>query len=100
MVMYSPFDELIVYGAFMCLVAFITRTIYNFYCKKHFEECSFKWTFDKELFKEMFGFASGISLVAYLDFSATKVLISYLTSSMVLLSMQQEVLQHRFKQLL
>ena len=57
MVMYSPFDELIVYGAFMCLVAFIPRTIYNFYCKKHFGECSFKWTFDKELFKEMFGFA-------------------------------------------
>lgn len=57
MVLYSPFDGLIVYGAFMCIVAFITRMIYNIYCKKHFDECSFKWSFDKELFKEMFGFA-------------------------------------------
>lgn len=57
MVLFSPFDGLIVYGAFMCIAAFVTRMIYNIYCKKHFEECSFKWSFDKQLFKEMFGFA-------------------------------------------
>lgn len=57
MVLYSPYDRLIVYGALMCLVAFVTRIIYNIYCKKHFDECSFKWQFDKNLFKEMFGFA-------------------------------------------
>lgn len=57
MVLYSPYDRLIVYGAFMCLIAFLTRIIYNIYCKKHFHECSFKWQFDKNLFKEMFGFA-------------------------------------------
>lgn len=57
MVKYSPFDRLIVYGALMCLVSFVIRVIYNIYCKKHFEECWFKWIFDKELFKEMFSFA-------------------------------------------
>lgn len=57
MVMFLPFDGLVVYGFLMCFVAFVTRMIYNFYCKKHFEECSFKWIFDKALFKEMFGFA-------------------------------------------
>lgn len=57
MVMYSPFDRLIVYGAFICLIALITRMIYNGYCKKHFDECIFKWTFDYNLFKEMFSFA-------------------------------------------
>lgn len=57
MVMCSTFDRLIVYGAFMCLVALITRMIYNCYCKKHFDECSFRWTFDRKLFREVFGFA-------------------------------------------
>ena len=57
LVMYSPFDRLIIYGALMCLVALVTRLIYNIYCKKHFEECSFEWVFDRALFKEMFGFA-------------------------------------------
>lgn len=57
MVMYSPFDRLIVYGAFICLIALITRMIYNGYCKKHFDECIFKWTFDYNPFKEMFSFA-------------------------------------------
>lgn len=57
MVMCSPFDRLIVYGAFICLIALITRMIYNGYCKKHFDECIFNWTFDYKLFREMFSFA-------------------------------------------
>lgn len=57
MVFYTSYDGLIVYGALMCIVAFVTRMTYNIYCKKHFYECSFKWSFDKELFKKMFGFA-------------------------------------------
>ena len=57
LVMYSPFDRLVVYGALMCLVAFVTRLIYSIYCKKHFEECFFEWSFDKPLIKEMFSFA-------------------------------------------
>ena len=56
-VKFSPLDGLIFYGALMCLVAFITRLIYNVYCKRHFEECSANLFFDKRLFKEMFGFA-------------------------------------------
>ena len=57
MVMCSPFDRLIVYGALICLIALITRMIYNGYCKKHFDECIFNWTFDYKLFREMFSFA-------------------------------------------
>lgn len=56
-VMFSALDGLIFYGALMCLVSFITRLIYNIYCKRHFEECSANLFFDKRLFKEMFGFA-------------------------------------------
>lgn len=57
MVMCSPFDRLIVYGALICLIALTTRMIYNGYCKKHFDECIFNWTFDYKLFREMFSFA-------------------------------------------
>lgn len=57
LVMYTCFDNLIFYGFLMCFVAFVTRLIYNVYCKRHFEECSAKWLFDKSLFKEMFSFA-------------------------------------------
>ena len=57
MVRFSHSDKLIVYGLLMCSVAVITRITYNIYCKKHFEECTAKWIFDKSLFKEMFVFA-------------------------------------------
>lgn len=57
MVRFSNSDKLIVYGLLMCSVAVITRIAYNVYCKRHFEECTAKWIFDKSLFKEMFGFA-------------------------------------------
>ena len=57
LVRFSHSDKLIVYGLLMCSVAVITRITYNFYCKRHFEECTAKWIFDKSLFKEMFGFA-------------------------------------------
>lgn len=48
-VMFSALDGLIFYGALMCLVSFITRLIYNIYCKRHFEECSANLFFDKRL---------------------------------------------------
>lgn len=56
-VLYSPWDSLIAYGFLMCLIAFVTRLVYNVYCKRHFAECSFQWIFDRVLFKEMFNFA-------------------------------------------
>ena len=57
LVMTSPYDSLITYALLMCVVAVVTRTIYSIYCKRNFDECSFKWNLDKELLKEMFGFA-------------------------------------------
>lgn len=53
----SPIDKLIFYAILMCLVALIVRMVYGIYCKRHFEECKFRWVFDKHLLKEMFGFA-------------------------------------------
>ena len=47
------FDRLIVYAVLLTLVAVLIRLIYGIYCKHHFEECSYHFTFDKGLIREM-----------------------------------------------
>ena len=63
-----PYDKLITYSILVLSVALIIRVIYGLYCKKHFSECSFHWTYDKKLFREMFSFA-GWSLIGNLGFA-------------------------------
>lgn len=53
----SPIDNLIFYGFLVAILAIIIRLIYGWYCKKNFEECHYKFIWDKELLKQMFGFA-------------------------------------------
>ena len=53
----SPIDRLVFYAILMCLVALCIRFVYGIYCKRHFEECTYHFIFDKELLKQMFGFA-------------------------------------------
>ena len=50
------FDKLITYACLTTLVALIIRTVYAVYCKRHFEESRFKFTFDKGLLCDMLGF--------------------------------------------
>lgn len=50
-------DKLIVYGALILLVAMIIRVIYSVYCKRKFQECHYKFYWDKTLFYEMGAFA-------------------------------------------
>ena len=57
LVMYAPFDRLVYYALLLCIVGIIDQCIYVYYCKRNFEECHFKWFFDKGMFKQMFGFA-------------------------------------------
>lgn len=57
MLLWSPFDKLIFYAILMASVALIIRFVYGYYCKRHFEECTYHFIFDKELLKKMFGFA-------------------------------------------
>ncbi len=64
----SPFDRLIVYGFLLMLVQIIVRIIYSVYCQRHFEECHFRFQFDKELFKKMFSFA-GWTCIGNMGFS-------------------------------
>lgn len=53
----SPIDRLIFYAILMASVAVIIRLVYGYYCKRHFDECTYHFIFDKELLKKMFGFA-------------------------------------------
>ncbi len=53
----SPIDKLIFYAILMCVVTLVIRLTYGSYCKRHFEECTCHFFFDKDMFKRMFGFA-------------------------------------------
>lgn len=57
LILISPIDRLVFYALLMCLISFATRLIYTVYCNRNFEECKFRWVFDRTLFREMFGFA-------------------------------------------
>lgn len=53
----SPVDRLISYAILLTFIAVTIRLIYTYYCHKHFEESRTKLVFDKQILKEMFGFA-------------------------------------------
>lgn len=53
----SPCDKLVFYALLMCAVAVIVRILYATYCRRHFNECRFRPTYDKSILKQMFSFA-------------------------------------------
>ena len=64
----TTYDKLIVYALLILLVSIIIRYCYTIYCKRNFEECTFRFNFDKPLFKDMFFFA-GWSVLGNIGFS-------------------------------
>ena len=57
LIVISPIDRLIFYAFLICIIAFIIRLLYGYYCKRHFEECRYDFVLDKSLLRQMFGFA-------------------------------------------
>ena len=57
LIVVPPIDRLIFYAILMCAVAVIVRLTYGHYCKKHFVECTYHFHWDKDILKQMFGFA-------------------------------------------
>ena len=57
MLLISPFDRLKTYAVLLLLVGAAIRFIYGYYCKRHFEECTYHFVIDKPILKEMTGFA-------------------------------------------
>lgn len=53
----TPFDKLITFASFILFIQLLLRFIYGVYCKRHFEECTYRFTTDRALFKQMTGFA-------------------------------------------
>lgn len=53
----SPFDKLITYSILGLIVSILMRMVQRIYCSRTFEECHYKFVFDKPLLKEMTGFA-------------------------------------------
>ena len=53
----SPFDRLKTYAVLLLCVGAVIRFIYGYYCKRHFEECTYHFVLDKPVLKEMTGFA-------------------------------------------
>lgn len=50
-------DKLILYAILLLLIQLGIRSIYTWYCKKHFIEANFTWSFDKSLIKEILSFS-------------------------------------------
>lgn len=57
MIPHVNYDKLIFLAACLFGISLLTRIFYWFYCYYHFEECRFRITFDRPLFKEMFGYS-------------------------------------------
>lgn len=57
LVLYSPVDRLIYYAVLMCLVAVGVSFAYTFYCRRNFDECRFRFVWDRLLMRQMFSFA-------------------------------------------
>ena len=50
-------DKLLVYAVCMVITALIVRSLYAVYCKRHFAESRFVWSFDRRLLRSMFTFS-------------------------------------------
>lgn len=57
LIIWSPMDKLLFYAVLMCVVAVVVRLTYGHYCKNHFAECTYHFHWDKDILKQMFGFA-------------------------------------------
>ena len=57
MVYYEPFDRLVFYALMLMILQFLIRYMYQVYCRKHFEECHYRFVIDKPLLKHMLSYS-------------------------------------------
>lgn len=62
LLIYLPFDKLVIYAFLICFVNILNVIIYRIYCINRFEECSFSLHINKSLFKQMISFSGWDSL--------------------------------------
>ena len=51
------YDRLILYAVLYAGEKLLLRLVYDIYCLRNFEECKYRWFFEKSLFREMASFA-------------------------------------------
>jgi O-antigen/teichoic acid export membrane protein len=66
---YIHFDKLKLYSLLIFSVAFIVAMVYRLYCKHKFEECTYKFNWNKNLFKTIVSYSGwnlfgGVSVIA------------------------------------
>jgi O-antigen/teichoic acid export membrane protein len=57
LIVISPIDKLVSYSTLLVGVSICIRFTYSIYCHRHFEESHYRFVFDKDILKEMTGFA-------------------------------------------
>ena len=57
LIVHSPIDRLIFFGAMLCGIAVLLRIVYGWYCTRHFSECHYHPRWDGQLLRQMFSFA-------------------------------------------
>ena len=51
------FDKVVFYSVLTFIAGLLSTFLYNWYCRKHFRECSFSFGYDKSIFKNMLSFS-------------------------------------------
>lgn len=57
LVVVSPIDNLIFYGALLLVNSILVQTFYRLYAIRHFEECKYQFTCNKTLYKQLLGYS-------------------------------------------
>lgn len=57
LVYYEPFDRLVFYALMLMILQFLIRYMYQVYCRKHFNECHYRFVLDKPLLRYMFSYS-------------------------------------------
>ena len=53
----TPIDRLVHYGLLLMFINIVIFSVYGFYCKRKFAECTYQFIYDRTLLKKMFSFA-------------------------------------------
>lgn len=57
LIYWEPFDRLVYFAMLLMLLQFFIRSLYQFYCRRHFKECHYQFVFDKPLLTHMFSYS-------------------------------------------
>lgn len=53
----NPIDRLVYYSVLLFLLGLLQRVFYAYYCVKNFEECKYRFIYDRQIVKEIFSFS-------------------------------------------